>query len=561
MATIFCRRTAVVAMLLICLTMCTGPAAGQLAVGYYSKTCPAAEDIVRNETAAAISASPDLAAALLRLHYHDCFVQGCDASVLLDSTPTNTAEKDSKPNGSLRGFDVVARVKDRLEHACPGTVSCADILALMARDAVFLAKGPTWAVALGRRDGRVSSAGNCGELPPLHGDIDLMVQSFAAKGLDVKDLVEEIDREQLRKAMVMAAASPPLLLVVLLLTTTAMMTAEAHVEIGAYNKTCPQAEDIVLKEMTAILARSPDLAGPVLRLLSVDCFVGGCEGSILLDSTANNTSEKDSPLNQGVGGYEIVDAIKAKLEAACPGVVSCADTLALAARDSIRLSKGPFIPLPTGRRDGNRSVAADVALNSPPPGATMADIIALFANKFNLTAKDVAVLSGAHTIGKARCSTVSPRLYNFGGKKGASDPTLDANYTATLRGECKPGDNATLVDLDPPTPTVFDTDYYALVAGKRGLLSTDAALLLDPATSAYVAAQANATSSDEFFSDFAKSFVAMSKLGVLTHQKGEIRQLCSKVNTPTTHNAAAARTTQQTAVAGMALALAVALVL
>ena len=52
-------------------------------------------------------------------------------------------------------------------------------------------------------------------------------------------------------------------------------------------------------------------------------------------------------------------------------------------------TKGPFIPLPTGRRDGNRSVAADVAPNSPPPGATIADIIALFASKFNLT-----VLSG-----------------------------------------------------------------------------------------------------------------------------------------------------------------------
>jgi peroxidase len=135
-----------------------------------------------------------------------------------------------------------------------------------------------------------------------------------------------------------ARAAAPLAALLLLLTIAAVPPpAEAHVQIGAYNKTCPQAEDIVLKEMTAILAKSPNLAGPVLRLFSVDCFVGGCEGSILLDSTASNTAEKDSPLNQGVGGYQVVDAIKAKLEAACPGVVSCADTLALAARDSVRL--------------------------------------------------------------------------------------------------------------------------------------------------------------------------------------------------------------------------------
>jgi peroxidase len=51
-------------------------------------------------------------------------------------------------------------------------------------------------------------------------------------------------------------------------------TTEAHTQFGAYNKTCPQAEEIVFKEMTAILAKSPDLAGPVLRLFSVDCLLG-----------------------------------------------------------------------------------------------------------------------------------------------------------------------------------------------------------------------------------------------------------------------------------------------
>jgi peroxidase len=130
----------------------------------------------------------------------------------------------------------------------------------------------------------------------------------------------------------------------------------------------------------------------------------------------------------------------------------------------------------------------------------------------------------------ARCSTVSPRLYNFGGQNGSSDPTLDANYTATLRGQCKPGDAAAMVNLDPDTPTTFDISYYKLVASKRGLLSTDAALLLNQDTGAYVSTQANATSDDQFFADFAESFIAMSKIGALSHHRGQIRKVCSKVN-------------------------------
>lgn len=67
---------------------------------------------------------------------NELFVQGCEASVLLNSTNNNQAERDAIPNLSLRGFQVIDAVKAAIEKACPGVVSCADILALAARNAV-----------------------------------------------------------------------------------------------------------------------------------------------------------------------------------------------------------------------------------------------------------------------------------------------------------------------------------------------------------------------------------------------------------------------------------------
>jgi peroxidase len=76
-----------------------------------------------------------VAPRLLRMHFHDCFVQGCDASVLIDEP---NIEKTTPPNLSLRGYEVIDDAKTKLDAACPGIVSCADILALAARDSIVL---------------------------------------------------------------------------------------------------------------------------------------------------------------------------------------------------------------------------------------------------------------------------------------------------------------------------------------------------------------------------------------------------------------------------------------
>lgn len=64
-------------------------------------------------------------------------LQGCDGSILLDGD--EESEKFATPNkNSARGFEVIDRIKTSVESSCSGIVSCADILAIVARDSVFL---------------------------------------------------------------------------------------------------------------------------------------------------------------------------------------------------------------------------------------------------------------------------------------------------------------------------------------------------------------------------------------------------------------------------------------
>ncbi|OMO73271.1 Plant peroxidase [Corchorus capsularis] len=111
----------------------------KLSSSFYDSTCPDASTIVRSKIEEALQSDSRIAASLLRLHFHDCFVDGCEASLLLDNSDTIQSEKDALPNNnSARGFDVVDNIKAELEKACPMTVSCADLLALAAQASVSL---------------------------------------------------------------------------------------------------------------------------------------------------------------------------------------------------------------------------------------------------------------------------------------------------------------------------------------------------------------------------------------------------------------------------------------
>ncbi|KAI9177885.1 hypothetical protein LWI28_020303 [Acer negundo] len=196
-------------------------------------------------------------------------------------------------------------------------------------------------------------------------------------------------------------------------------------------------------------------------------------------------------------------------------------------RDAIAMIYGPYWEVLTGRRDGSVSIGSETFGNLPPPFANITLLKQNFAAK-GLSVKDLVVLSGGHTIGTSHCSSFTNRLYNFTGK-GITDPSLNPNYAVQLKKKCKPTDTKTLVEMDPGSVRTFDEDYYTLVAKRRGLFQSDAALLDDAETKAYVKFQ-SATHGKTFAADFANSMVKLGKIGVLTGKAGQIRKQCAFVN-------------------------------
>ncbi|CAM0957801.1 unnamed protein product [Alopecurus aequalis] len=173
-----CGVKAAVLLAAVCLLL-HGGAAAELCVDYYDCTCPDAYKIVQGVLVEAHKSDPRIFASLIRLHFHDCFVQGCDGSLLLDTFAGFESEKDARPNnGSARGYPVVDAAKAALEDACPGVVSCADILAIAAEISVQLSGGPAWSVLLGRLDGKTSNKAEAENLPSPFDPLAVLREKF-----------------------------------------------------------------------------------------------------------------------------------------------------------------------------------------------------------------------------------------------------------------------------------------------------------------------------------------------------------------------------------------------
>uniref|UniRef100_A0A1J3I2A7 Peroxidase n=1 Tax=Noccaea caerulescens TaxID=107243 RepID=A0A1J3I2A7_NOCCA len=328
----------------------------------------------------------------------------------------------------------------------------------------------------------------------------------------------------------MAANKTNLLLLLLSLFLTLNLTS-AQLRRNFYAGSCPNVEQIVRNVVQQKFQQTFTTIPATLRLYFHDCFVNGCDASVMIASTNNNKAEKDHPDNLSLAGDGFDTVIKAKQAvdavANCRNKVSCADILTIATRDVVNLAGGPKYEVELGRLDGLSSTAASVEGKLPHPTFDVNKLTSLFA-KNGLSLNDMIALSGAHTLGFAHCTKVFNRIYSFN-KTTKVDPTVNKAYVTELQASCPQNvDPRVAINMDPTTPRQFDNVYYKNLQQGKGLFTSDQVLFTDRRSKPTV--DLWASNGNLFNQAFANSMIKLGRVGVKTGRNGNIRSDCGAFN-------------------------------
>ncbi|CAN1262906.1 Peroxidase 4 [Linum perenne] len=286
----------------------------------------------------------------------------------------------------------------------------------------------------------------------------------------------------------------------------------AQLSTNFYADSCPNLLETVKCGVESAVSKETRMAASLVRLHFHDCFV-----NVTISLSALHYGEQTAAPNVGsVRGYNVIEDIKSEVEKVCPGVVSCADIVAIAARDSTVIAGGESWEVKLGRRD-SKTASLDAANSGvlPAPTSSLNELIKRFQDQ-GLSAKDMVVLSGSHTIGVARCVSFRTRIYN--------ETNIDPSFASERRANCPLAPNS----VDVQTPTSFDNNYFKNLIQQKGLLHSDQVLFNGGSTDSIV--QSYSQNPTAFASDFAAAMIKMGDIEPLTGSQGEIRTVCSRPN-------------------------------
>ncbi|XP_057779083.1 peroxidase 21 [Salvia miltiorrhiza] len=300
---------------------------------------------------------------------------------------------------------------------------------------------------------------------------------------------------------------------------------ESEIEANYYKESCPRAEEIIKEQVTALYHKHGNTAVSWIRNLFHDCVVKSCDASLLLEAANGVESEKATSRSFGMRNFKYIQTIKAAVEKECPTTVSCADIVALSARDGAVMLGGPYIEMKTGRKDSKISYAAQVENSIPNHNDSISTVLSTFQS-MGIDPQGTVALLGAHSVGRVHCINLVQRLYP------TVDPTLDPVYAEYLKARCPsphPDPNAVLYSRnDRETPMVLDNMYYKNILSHKGLLGVDQQLVSDPNTYPFV--EKMAADNGYFHDQFGKALLILSENNPVSEDEGEVRKDCRFVN-------------------------------